>query len=45
METIKTDRLIIRLAIPDDAESIYSYRSDFIENKYQEKAISEKVII
>ncbi|MCD7900236.1 MAG: GNAT family N-acetyltransferase [Bacteroides sp.] len=34
-ETIKTDRLIIRLAIPDDAEAIYSYRSDFIENKYQ----------
>lgn len=35
MIDIKTDRLIIRLAKPDDAEAIYSYRSDFIENKYQ----------
>lgn len=32
---ITTDRLIIRLAKPDDAEGIYSYRSDAIENKYQ----------
>lgn len=35
MNTIKTDRLIIRLAIPEEAEAIYSYRSDFIANKYQ----------
>ncbi|MCC8145077.1 MAG: GNAT family N-acetyltransferase [Bacteroidales bacterium] len=35
MENIETDRLVIRLAKPDDAEAIYSYRSDFIENKYQ----------
>lgn len=35
MINIKTDRLIIRLSKPDDAEAIYSYRSDFIENKYQ----------
>lgn len=32
---IKTERLIIRLAEPEDAEAIFSYRSDFIENKYQ----------
>ena len=32
---IKTERLIIRLAEPEDAESIFSYRSDFAENKYQ----------
>ena len=36
MTKIETDRLIIRLAKPDDAEGIYSYRSDVIENKYQE---------
>lgn len=32
---IQTDRLIIRLAKPDDAEGIYSYRSDTFENRYQ----------
>ena len=32
---IKTERLIIHLAEPEDAESIFSYRSDFAENKYQ----------
>lgn len=32
---IKTERLIIRLAEPEDAEDIFSYRSDFAENKYQ----------
>ena len=32
---ILTDRLIIRLANPDDAEEIYAYRSDTIENQYQ----------
>lgn len=32
---IKTQRLIIRLAEPEDAESIFSYRSDLEENKYQ----------
>ena len=32
---IKTERLIIRLAEPEDAESIFSYRSDFAKNKYQ----------
>ncbi|KAA6316506.1 putative ribosomal N-acetyltransferase YdaF [termite gut metagenome] len=32
---IKTDRLIMRIAKSDDAEAIFSYRSDFIENKYQ----------
>ena len=32
---IKTERLIIRLAKPEDAEGISSYRSDFTENKYQ----------
>lgn len=32
---IKTERLIIRLAESEDAESIFSYRSDFAENKYQ----------
>lgn len=32
---IKTKRLIIRLAEPEDAEAIFSYRSDFIENRYQ----------
>ena len=32
---ILTDRLIIRLAKPDDAEEIYAYRSDTIENQYQ----------
>ncbi len=35
MVHIETDRLIIRLAKPDDAEAIYSYRSDVVENKYQ----------
>lgn len=35
MGTLKTDRLIVRLAKPDDAEAIYFYRSDFIVNKYQ----------
>lgn len=35
MLNIETDRLIIRLAEPEDAETIYSYRSDFMENKYQ----------
>lgn len=32
---IETERLAIRLAEPEDAESIFSYRSDFTENKYQ----------
>lgn len=32
---IETERLIIRLAEPEDAEAIFSYRSDFLENKYQ----------
>jgi len=32
---IKTERLIIRLAEPKDAEAIFAYRSDFIENRYQ----------
>jgi len=32
---IKTERLIIRLAEPEDAEGIFSYRSDLAENKYQ----------
>lgn len=31
----KTERLIIRLAEPEDAAGIFSYRSDFDENKYQ----------
>lgn len=32
---IQTERLIIRLAEPEDAEAIFSYRSDFVANKYQ----------
>ena len=32
---IKTQRLTIRLAESKDAESIFSYRSDLEENKYQ----------
>ncbi len=32
---IETQRLIIRLAEPGDAGAIFSYRSDFIANKYQ----------
>lgn len=32
---IETERLVIRLAEPKDAECIFSYRSDFSENKYQ----------
>lgn len=35
MDDITTDRLIIRLARPDDAEDIYAYRSDAVENQYQ----------
>jgi RimJ/RimL family protein N-acetyltransferase len=35
IDNITSDRLIIRLAKPDDAEAIYSYRSDFTANKYQ----------
>ncbi|MCD7901631.1 MAG: GNAT family N-acetyltransferase [Bacteroides sp.] len=35
MKNILTDRLIIRLAKPDDAQAIYQYRSDAIENQYQ----------
>jgi len=35
MDIIKTDRLIIRLAMSGDEEGIYSYRSDIVENKYQ----------
>ncbi|MDR2920858.1 MAG: GNAT family N-acetyltransferase [Tannerella sp.] len=35
IEHIITDRLIIRLAKPDDAEAIYAYRSDIVANKYQ----------
>lgn len=34
-EKINTQRLIIRIAIPEDAEAIYAYRSDIIENQYQ----------
>lgn len=34
-ERIITDRLILRLAVPNDAEAIYAYRSDIIENQYQ----------
>lgn len=34
-DDILTDRLIIRLAKPDDAQEIYSYRSNAIENRYQ----------
>lgn len=36
IDNILTDRLILRLAKPDDAEEIYSYRSDTIENRYQD---------
>lgn len=32
---IPTERLVIRLAEPDDAESIFSYRFDLVANKYQ----------
>ena len=32
---IKTERLFIRLAEPEDAEDIFSYRSDFAENQFQ----------
>ena len=32
---IKTQRLTIRLAESEDAESIFFYRSDLEENKYQ----------
>lgn len=32
---IETERLLIRLAEPEEAEAIFSYRSDFLENKYQ----------
>jgi hypothetical protein len=32
---IKTERLIIRLAEPEKAEGIFSYRSNLAENKYQ----------
>ncbi len=35
MVSIETDRLMIRLATPDDAGAIYSYRSDVIGNRYQ----------
>lgn len=35
MQRIITDRLIIRLAKPEDAEAIYAYRSDVLENQYQ----------
>ncbi len=35
MPTIETKRLIIRLAQPEDAEAIYSYRSDVVANRYQ----------
>ena len=34
-DNILTDRLIIRLAKPEDAEAIYSYRSDAVVNQYQ----------
>ena len=34
IDNITTDQLIIRLAKPDDAKVIYSYRSDVIENQY-----------
>lgn len=32
---IQTERLIIRLARPEDAQDIYAYRCDFTENRYQ----------
>ena len=32
---IKTERLGIRLAEPEDSNDIFSYRSDFIGNMYQ----------
>jgi len=32
---IQTERLIIRLANPEDAKHIYAYRCDFTENRYQ----------
>lgn len=35
MKSLKTDRLTVRLAKLGDEESIFSYRSDFVENKYQ----------
>ena len=35
MEILYTDRLIIRLARVGDEENIYSYRPNFIDNKYQ----------
>ena len=35
MIKIKTDRLLIRLAEPGDSDAIYSYRSDFEQNKFQ----------
>lgn len=31
----ETERLVIRLAKPEDAAGIFSYRSDYDENKYQ----------
>ncbi len=34
-ENLKTERLDIHLALPEDAEAIYSYRSDAFENRYQ----------
>lgn len=34
-ENLKSERLNIRLALPEDAEAIYSYRSDAFENRYQ----------
>lgn len=35
MKPITTERLSIRLAESPDAEAIYLYRSNFLENKYQ----------
>ncbi|MCC8153373.1 MAG: GNAT family N-acetyltransferase [Tannerellaceae bacterium] len=35
MKPIQTDRLMVRLAELEDAEAIYSYRSDVLANKYQ----------
>lgn len=32
---IQTEKLIIRLAKPEDAEDIFAYRCDFTENRYQ----------
>lgn len=35
MVNIITDRLLVRLAEPEDADAIFSYRFDFEQNQYQ----------